>query len=98
MDTSATNINPLTAEDLAKILDQSTVAAKLWSNPILVSVDELKNTVAKTQAVKVKTQEPPLTIQTIGILFLPPPPLPSVATDTLQMPSAAAGEVKKTSE
>ena len=64
----------------------------------MISVDELKNTVAKTQAVKVKTQEPPLTIQSTGILFLPPPPLPSVVTDTLQMLSAATGEVKETFE
>ena len=59
IDTSGPNINPLTAEDLAKILDQSTLAAKLCSSPILVSVDELQNTVAKKEAVKVKTQEPP---------------------------------------
>ena len=76
IDTSGPNINPITAEDLAKILDQSTLAAKLCSGSILVSVDELQNTVAKIEAVKVKTQEPPSTIQTTGILFLPPPPLP----------------------
>ena len=83
VETSTTNINPLIAEDLAKILDQSTLATKLCSNVILVNVDELKNTVAKTQVVKVKTQEPPSTIKNTCILFLPPPPLPSVATNTL---------------
>ena len=40
-DTSCQNINPLTIEDLTKILDQSTQQARLCSSPILVSVDEL---------------------------------------------------------
>ena len=39
-----------------------------------------------------------MTIQTTSILFLPPPPLPSVVTDSIQMLSAAAGEVKGTTE
>ncbi len=97
-DTSSPNINPLTAEDLAKILDQSTLVSKLCSSPILVSVDELENPVAKIKVFKVKTQEPPSTIQPTSILFLPPPPLPSVVTDTLQMPSTTAVEVKETFE
>ena len=41
LDNSAQNINPLTAKDLKKILDQSTLQAQLCNNPILVSVDEL---------------------------------------------------------
>ena len=40
-DTSSQNINPLTTEDLSKILDQSTQLAQLCSSPIMVSVDEL---------------------------------------------------------
>ena len=35
------NINPLIEEDLKKILDQSTLQAKLYDNPVLVSVDEI---------------------------------------------------------
>ena len=38
---SAHNINPLTIEDLKKILDQSTLQARLCENPVMVSVDEL---------------------------------------------------------
>ena len=64
----------------------------------MVSVDELQNLVVKTKAVKVKTQEPPSTIQPTSILFLPPPPPPNVAADTLQMLSATAGEIKETSK
>ena len=37
----AQNINPLTIEDLKKILDQSTLQAKLCENSVLVSIDEL---------------------------------------------------------
>ena len=40
-DTSCQNINPLTIEDLSKILDQSTQLAQLCSSPILVNVNEL---------------------------------------------------------
>ena len=46
-DTSSQNINPLTVEDLSKILDQSTQLAQLCSSPILVSVDELQKSVDK---------------------------------------------------
>lgn len=46
--TSARNINPLTVEDLKKILDQSTQQAKLCTNPISVSVDELRKVVVNT--------------------------------------------------
>ena len=41
IETSCQNINPLIAEDLTKILDQSTQAVRLYTSPILVSVDEL---------------------------------------------------------
>ncbi len=96
IDTSGQNINPLTIENLAKNLDQSTQAARLCSSPILVSVDELQKVVVKSKEVKVKTQEPPLITQTTGILFLPPPSPPKVVTDALQVPSAVAvGEDKE---
>lgn len=39
-DNSNQNINPLIIEDLKKILDQSTLQAKLCDNPVLVNVDE----------------------------------------------------------
>lgn len=58
LDISTQNINPLTAEDLTKILDQSTQQAKLCTNPILVSVDELQKVVANTIRDKVNPQEP----------------------------------------
>lgn len=47
------NINPLTIEDLKKILDQSTLQAKLWDNLVLVNVDELQKVVADTSRDKV---------------------------------------------
>ena len=87
----------MTAEDLAKILDQSTLAAKLCSNPVLVSVDELKKPVAKSQAVKVQTQEPPSIKQTTGLLLLPPPPS-NIIGDSLQVLSATTGEAKGTTK
>ena len=37
----AQSINPLTIDDLKKILNQSTLQARLCENPVLVSVDEL---------------------------------------------------------
>ena len=43
VDTSYQNINPLTVEDLTKILDQSKQAARLCSSPILVSVMNSKS-------------------------------------------------------
>ena len=61
VDTSCQNINPLTAEDLSKILDQSTQATRLSKSPILVSVDELQKSVDKLKEVKVPPQEPPKT-------------------------------------
>ena len=39
---TAQKINPLTEEDLKKILDQSTLQAKLCDNLVLVSVDEIQ--------------------------------------------------------
>ena len=76
VDTSCQNINPLTAEDLTKILDQSTQETRLCSSPILVSVDELQKSVVETKEVKVQTQEPPKTTQTTKLLLLPPPSPP----------------------
>ena len=64
IDTSCQNINPLTAEDLTKILDQSTQETRLCTSQILVSVDEFQKSVVKSKEVKVKTQEPPLTTKT----------------------------------
>ena len=40
-DTFGQNINPLTVEDLKKILHQTSLQAQLCTNPILVSVEEL---------------------------------------------------------
>ena len=51
-DNSCQNINPLTTEDLTKILDQSTQVARLCSSPILVSVDELQKLVEKSNHFK----------------------------------------------
>ena len=39
------NINPLTPEDLKKILDQSTLQAKLCDNLAFVSIDELQKAI-----------------------------------------------------
>ena len=91
IDTSFQNINPLTKEDLTKILDQSTQALRLCSSPILVSVDELQKSVVESKEVKVQTQEPPLTTQTTRLLFLPPPSPPKAFIDVLQVSSAAVG-------
>ena len=59
VDTSSQNINPLTAEDLTKILDQTTLQAQLCASPILVSVEEIQKSVDKVKEVKVPPQEPP---------------------------------------
>ena len=61
-DSSSQNINPLNVEDLKKILDQSTLQARLCENPILVSVEELQKAVADITRDKVNTQEPRSTI------------------------------------
>lgn len=42
VDTSCQNINPLTVEDLTKILDQETHQAQLCKNPILVSIEKIQ--------------------------------------------------------
>lgn len=61
-DRLAHNINPLTVEDLEKILDQSTLQEKLCDNLVLVSVNELQKVVADTSRDKVNPQEPPSSI------------------------------------
>ena len=73
-DKSCQNINPLTAEDLNKILDQSTQQEKLCTNPVLVSVDELQKVVADTIRDKVNSQELPsiISIATSVQLLMPP--------------------------
>ena len=38
-DTSSQNINPLTVEDLRKILLQTTLQSQLCTNPVMVSVE-----------------------------------------------------------
>ena len=45
--TTSQNINILTAEDLTKIIDQTTLQAQLCDNPILVSIEELQKSVDK---------------------------------------------------
>ena len=54
-DISAQNINPLTAEDLKKILDLSTLQARLCENLVLVSVDEIQKEVGEITRDKVNT-------------------------------------------
>ena len=72
-DTSCQKINPLTVEDLTKILDQATKHAQLCENPILVSIEELQKSVDKFKEGEVQPQEPPQVTQTIGLSFIPPP-------------------------
>ena len=81
--TSFQNINPLTAKELSKILDQSTQQARLCTNPLLDSVDENNKVVEDPSRVKVKTQEPPLVSKATTLLLLPPPPPSSIVSDVL---------------
>ena len=64
LDIFSQNINPLTTNDLKRILDQSTQQSKLCSNHVLVSVNELQKVVADTIRDKVNPQEPPFIIST----------------------------------
>ena len=89
--TTSQNINPLTTKDLTKILDQLNQLAQLCSSPILVSVDELQKLVDKLKEVKVSSQDPPKTIQTTGLLLLPPPSPPKSVTQALQESRAPTG-------
>ena len=91
VDTSCQNINPLTVEDLSKILDQSTQLAQFFSSPILVSVDELQKSIDKLKEVKVSPQKPPRITQTTRLLLLPLPSPPKLVTQALQESSAIAG-------
>ena len=54
VDTTSQDINSLTIEDLTNILNQSTHQAQLCTNPILVSVEELKKLVEKIKKGEVK--------------------------------------------
>ena len=81
VDTSCQNINPLTIEDLTKILDQATKHAQLCENPILVSVEELQKLVEKIKEGEVKPQEPPQVTHTTGLTFIPPPSPPRLTMD-----------------
>ena len=63
-DTSGQSINPLTAEDLKKILHQTTLQSELCSNPVLVSVEELQKAMEEITKTKVNPQEPPSHVST----------------------------------
>lgn len=67
-DASTQNINPLIADDLKKILDQSTLRAQLCRNLVLVSVEELQKVVTKVIRDKVNTQEPPSVIPLVTLV------------------------------
>ena len=58
-DALAQNINPMTRDDLKKILDQSTLLTKLCDNPIQVSIEKLQKEVTEVTRDKVNPQEPP---------------------------------------
>ena len=53
-DITGQNVNPLTIEDLKKILHQTTLQAHFCTIHVLVSVDELQKVVAKITKEKVK--------------------------------------------
>ena len=63
-DTSGQNINPLTVQDLEKILHQTSLQSELCTNPVLVSVDELQKAIAEITKTRVNTQEPPSQVAT----------------------------------
>ena len=87
-DTTSQTISPLTADDLSKILDQSTHQAQLCTNPILVSVEELQKSIDKVKEGEVKPQEPPQTTQTTGLSLQPPPSPPRLTMEAHQELSA----------
>ena len=58
LDTSGQNINPLTIEDLKKILHQTSLQAQLCTNLILVSLEELQKLVVEITKEKLNTQKP----------------------------------------
>ena len=94
-DNSCQNINPLTIEDLSKILDQSTQVARLCTSPILVSVEELQSA-DKLKEGEVTPQELGQITQTTGLSFLPPPSPPRIAMQANQELSATIGVVTGT--
>ena len=55
VDTSCQNINPLTAEDISKILDQSTQQVQSCTSPILVSVEELQKSAQRSLGATTRT-------------------------------------------
>ncbi len=73
------NINPLTTEDLKKILHQTTLQAQLCTNLGLVSMEELQKAIADIKRNKVNPQEPPshIPIATSG------QPIVKIVEDTL---------------
>ena len=54
-DTLGQNINPLTIEDLKKILHQTTLQSQLCTNLVFVSVEELHKAIAEINREKVNT-------------------------------------------
>ena len=91
-DTSNRDISPLTAEDLTKILDQSTHQAQLCTKPIVVSVEELQKSVEKIKKGEVKPQEPPQVTCTTGLSLSSPPSPLKLPMEAHQEPSATAWE------
>ena len=75
---SCQNINPLTAEDLKKVLNQTTLQAQLYTNLVLVSVEELQKAIADITRDKVNLEEPPSHIPTT----ISGQPLEQIAVDT----------------
>ena len=56
LDTSSQNINPLTVEDLKRILHQTTMQSQLCLNPVMVSVEQLQKVVDEITKENVNTQ------------------------------------------
>ena len=91
IDTFGENINPLTVEDLKRILDQSTQKAILCTDPVLVSIDELQKLVESIVREKVNQQEPPsiISIATSGQLQIPTVVSSGIVDTTVQKLSVA---------
>ena len=63
LDAFGQNINPLSIENLKKILHQTTLEAQLCTNLVLVSVEEIQKFVDDITKEKVNPKEPPSHIQ-----------------------------------
>ena len=75
------NINPLTIEDVKKILHQTTMQSQICLNLVLVSVEELQEVVVEITQEKVNTQEPP----TQNPLAIVGQPKEQVVQDTISL-------------